>query len=115
VDGADWLRSQLATVACADCGRTYGAGRIRILAQREELFFVDLACRCGREAIAIVTISLDDDRTPSLDLGDLEDEEAFGPPPAAAVDSDDVLDMHLFLRSFDGDFRSLFSASADAR
>ncbi len=59
--------------------------------------------------MAIVTISVDED-VPSLDVGDLDLQRA-GP----ALDSDDVLDMHLFLRRFDGDFRSLFDGASPHR
>jgi hypothetical protein len=114
VDGADWLKAQLSTFDCASCGRTYAAGSIRVLAQREELFFVDLACpSCGSGAVAIVTIEVDEASNARVDVGDLAPDapvpgsvSAHGAPP---VSGDDLLDVHRFLREFDGDFRALFS------
>ena len=109
MDGADWLRTQLGGFACASCGRSYRAGHIRVLAQRDDLFFVDLACRdCGAEAVAIVTIEVDEEDVARVDAGDLPRADDRAPEPAAPVDADDVLDMHDFLAAFDGDFHALF-------
>jgi hypothetical protein len=113
MDGADWLRTQLTSFGCATCGRAYSPGRIRILAQREELFFVDMGCEmCGAQAVAVVTIQLDEADDPYAETGDLEMAGAqrnetldVSLPPVGA---DDLLDMSRFLARFDGDFQSLF-------
>ncbi len=108
MDGADWLRGQLSAFACSACGRTYVADHIRVLAQRDDLFFVDLACQmCGAEAVAIVTVQVDDSQTARIDVGDLAEAPPVvdGPP---SIDADDVIDMHRFLLGFDGDFAALF-------
>lgn len=113
MDGADWLRTQLTSFGCAACGRAYSAGRIRILAQREELFFVDMGCEtCGAQAVAVVTIQLDESEDAYAETGDLEMALAdTGEAPEASIvpiGADDLLDMSRFLARFDGDFRSLF-------
>jgi len=108
MEGADWLRTQLTSFACGSCGRPYRSRGIRILAQRDDLYFVDLSCRdCGAGAIAIVTIEIEGEEV-QLDAPELElvpDTAQVGAPPVAA---DDVLAMHEFLRDFDGDFEKLF-------
>ncbi len=43
MDAESWLTSELASFGCAACGQAYGQGHIRLIAQREELFFVDLS------------------------------------------------------------------------
>jgi hypothetical protein len=116
MDGAEWLRAQLTSFSCTACGRGYTSSNIRVLAQREELFFVDLSCRgCGAQAVAIVTVQIDD-AEPHLDVGDLaaeiEDDGDEGPP---AVGAEDILDMHDFLRGFDGDFHGLFGSGQRGR
>lgn len=113
MDGADWLRTQLTSFGCAACGRAYEPGRIRILAQREELFFVDLGCEtCGAQAVAVVTVQLDDSDVMHVETGDVEPvaAQAVGAAGASgpAVGADDLLDMSRFLARFDGDFISLF-------
>jgi hypothetical protein len=118
VDGADWLRTQLTSFGCASCGQAYETGRIRVLAERDGLFFVDLACtHCDTQAIAIITIQVDEDDDPRADVGELTllatepDTE-----PAPAIDADDVLEMHRFLVDFQGDARELLRrwAGSDA-
>jgi hypothetical protein len=108
MDGADWLRTQLSTFNCSSCGRSYRPSQIRVLAQREELFFVRLSCRgCGTHSVAIVTIQVDDADAAHVDAGELEATiEPVQREPA--VSGDDILEMHEFLRDFDGDFMSLF-------
>ena len=112
MDAEGWLTSELATFACAACGEAYGEGHIHLIAQREELYFVDLSCdHCGSQAVAIVTIEIDGE-TPTLETGDLvradqddSDEPGGGPP----VSVDDVLDAHRLLEGFEGDIHRLFA------
>ena len=104
MDGADWLRTQLTSFGCAACGAPYEPGRIRLLAERDGLYFVDLACtECSSRAVAIVTVELDDDDEPRADAGDLVQLGAVEARPAAPpLAVDDVLDMHRFLERFEG-------------
>jgi hypothetical protein len=103
MDGADWLRTQLTSFGCAACGAPYEPGRIRLLAEREGLYFVDLACMsCASRAVAIVTVELDDEEAPRADPGDLVRLTAARPPAPDPIDVDDVLDMHRFLERFEG-------------
>jgi hypothetical protein len=102
MEGGDRLRSRLASLRCADCGRAYGDGHVRIRAERGAVSFVDLICRdCGGYASAIATLVMDASRT-HIELGEL-DEVSSG-----CVEIDDVLEMERFLAAFDGDFRRLF-------
>ncbi|HET7676352.1 MAG TPA: hypothetical protein VFK38_00705 [Candidatus Limnocylindrales bacterium] len=112
MDGVDWLRTQLAAFRCAACGRAYGAAHIRVLAQRDELFFVDLACpECRSAAVAIVSVELEGEEA-QLEVGELAEAAGFAESPP--VSADDVLEMHAFLRRFDGDFRRLFGPQGPA-
>ena len=109
MEGAEWLRTQLTSFSCSSCGRAYRSSHIRVVAQRDELFFVDLACkRCGAESLAIVTVE-----GAELDVGDLADAAAVLSEQALdddgpAVSGDDLIAMHEFLGRFDGDFQRLF-------
>jgi hypothetical protein len=110
MDGATWIRSQLTSFSCASCGSDYLATGVRILAQREELFFVALDCAdCTTEAVAIVSLEV---ARPTAGGGPGAGEPEAGgvpnPSRESAVDAADVLVMHEFLRDFDGDFRRLF-------
>ena len=86
---------------------------MRLLAEREGLFFVDLDCsRCGSHTVAIVTVEVDDSDV-TIEVSDVvgEDEiEHLGealPVGAAPVTADDVLEMHQFLARFKGSLGEL--------
>ncbi len=112
MDAESWLTSELASFGCAACGQAYGQGHIRLIAQREELFFVDLSCdHCGSQAVAIVTIQVDGE-TATLDGGELVRVDTADPdaaPDGAPVSADDVLDVHALLDDFDGDVHQLIA------
>lgn len=109
MDGADWLRTQLTSFGCAACGQPYESGRIRLLAERDGLFFVDLGCaHCGTQAVAIVTIQVDDDDVPHADPGELF-ERGSAEPAAGVVSTDDVIAIHALLSDFEGDVPSLLA------
>jgi hypothetical protein len=116
MDGPDWLRTQLTSFTCPACGRRYRGSKIRLLAERDGLFFVDLDCaRCGSHTVAIVTVEIDETSASITDISDLmspeELREHLGedlPAGAAPVTADDVLEMHEFLSGFRGDISRLF-------
>lgn len=117
MDGPDWLRIQLGGFTCPACGRRYRSSRIRLLAERDGLFFVDLDCsQCGSHTVAIVTFEQEDAEATIADLPRMGDaHEHLGerlPPAAAPVTADDVLEMHEFLSHFHGDVERLFRAAA---
>ncbi|MEX2547520.1 MAG: hypothetical protein WD830_06975 [Chloroflexota bacterium] len=121
MDGPDWLRTQLTSFICPACGRRYRGSKIRLLAERDGLFFVDLDCaRCGSHTVAIVTVEIDETTASITEISDLSlstDElpEHLGeelPVGAALVTADDVLEMHEFLARFQGDVSHLFRQDA---
>jgi hypothetical protein len=116
MDGPDWLRAQLSSFTCPACGRRYRSTMIRLLAERDGLFFVDLDCsRCGSHTVAIVTVEQDDAEAAIADLrGVAYADDHLGerlPSGAAPVTADDVLEMHEFLARFEGNVDSLFRAA----
>ena len=112
MDAESWLTSELASFGCAACGQAYGQGHIHLIAQREELFFVDLTCdHCGSQAVAIVTIQIDGE-TARLEGGELVRAEEADPdaaPEGPPVSADDVLDVHDLLDDFEGDVHQLIA------
>jgi hypothetical protein len=115
MDAESWLTSELASFGCAACGQAYGQGHIRLIAQREELFFVDLSCEhCGSQAVAIVTIQVDGE-TARLEGGELvrakghEEIDLDAVPDGPPVSADDVLDVHDVLADFKGDVHQLIA------
>jgi hypothetical protein len=102
------LRDLLAATGCTACGGPLEAARIRVLAERDDLAFVELPCaRCGSTVLAMVTRTGSDE--PVTDLpGEsgppfAEARPSAGPP----IDEDDVRAMRELLRGHRGDLRSL--------
>lgn len=118
MDSPDWLRTQLTSFTCPACGRRYRGSKMRVMAEREGLFFVDLDCsRCGSHTVAIVTVEIDESEVTievSDVVGDDEIEHLGEPLPAGAapVTADDVLEMHQFLARFKGDLGDLIGTGA---
>lgn len=112
MDAESWLTSELASFGCAACGQAYGQGHIELIAQREELFFVDLSCgHCGSQAVAIVTIHVDGE-TARLEGGELvraETVDLDATPDGPPISTDDVLDAHDLLEGFEGDVHQLIA------
>lgn len=118
MNGPEWLHSQLTTFTCPACRRSYGAASIRLLAERDGLFFVDLDCAtCKSHSVAIVTVGMDDAESAIAEIPTAYDvaEQIEPRPPAAGeqpVSADDVLEMHQFLDGFRGDVDQMFRAAA---
>src|SRR4051794_12701867 len=119
MDSPDWLRTQLTSFTCPACGRRYRGSRIKLLAERDGLYFVDLDCsRCGSHTVAIVTVELDEAELSIIDASDIElavdlEPEHLGeelPENTEPVSADDVLAVHELLAGFDGDMYTLIGA-----
>ena len=111
MEGQEWLRAQLTAFTCSSCGRSYVRSRIRVLAQRDDLWFVSLKCvNCGTGALGLVTVrDAEDDPTESPAFrGELTPADEARLADGAPLDVDDVIETHRFLARFDGDFRRLF-------
>ena len=92
---------------CTACGAPVPTGRIRILARRDDLAFVELACDgCGSAALGLLTSSGSPDEAPVLDVA------TDGPAPGARtrsvgpgrpIDATDVEALRLDLAAWQGD------------
>jgi phage FluMu protein Com len=114
MDHRDRLRSSLAGVGCTACGSVLAADRIRVLAERDELAFVELRCpACRTATLGIVTGAGEDPDDTGARRLDVAPYGEFGPLDEARLaggrrlGSDDVLAMHAFLAGFTGDLGRL--------
>jgi hypothetical protein len=93
MDPQDRLQTLLDGIACSVCEGSVSGDRIRLLARREDLAFVEIACGgCGSTTLGFVVDGADRAR-----------------PAASPVTADDVLDMHVALEAWQGDLRSLLT------
>lgn len=120
------IRRLFTTQHCSHCQSTYAEENVTVLARRSEVWMVMVRCEaCGRKGIFVVSFpgSTRSERrkaileAEALGEGALTEAALAEEPPAAAhppasgpVTVDDVIDMHLFLKRFDGDFATLFAS-----
>jgi hypothetical protein len=97
MDPRDLLRAFPDGITCTVCDEPVPVARVRLLARREDMTFVQIDCAGCR----------------STTLGFLADSSlapaAAGEPSPATdpITSDDVIEMHRFLAGWQGDVRSL--------
>lgn len=116
MDPRDRLRTRIARSSCTACGARFAPDRIRIVAERDDLVVVRAACPgCGSETLGLVALPLDGSPGglgaelgpgPARfgEFGPTDEARLAGRPP---VGTDDLLEMHTFLATFQGDLREL--------
>ncbi|MBI3750336.1 MAG: hypothetical protein HY263_01605 [Chloroflexi bacterium] len=99
MDPLDHVRAGLDGLACAVCEGPVPADAIQLLAHRDALAFVQVECPACRSTTLAFLLE-----------GEAGDEQ--GQTTEAPVSSDDVLDMHLFLRDWRGGTSALLGGDA---
>ncbi len=109
MDPRDHLRALLDGMACTVCDEPVPVERVRLLARRDDLTFVQIQCdRCGSTALGFLGESPIPDApavAPALEGGGAAAPDAAAHP----ISPDEVLDMHEFLAGWHGDARSLIA------
>lgn len=100
------VRKLMTTMKCSACGQNYESHDIEILGHREELWFMRVHC-AGCKSKVLIAAVVKESKVPVVT--DLTRAEMVRFRKVGAVAGDDVLDMHSFLKDFDGSFSELFS------
>jgi len=101
-----FLKRLFSKVSCGICGQKYDVSNIKILDQEEGLWVLSVYCSsCGTQGLIAAVVHEGKITDVITDLTEAEYERFIG---SEAVGVDDVLEMHNFLKGFDGDFASLF-------
>lgn len=100
-----FIRKLLSNMKCGVCGQHYEPANIKVLEHREDLWFLSVYCP-GCKSQGLVAAVIREGKAPEIvtELTEVEKSKLSTP-----IDSDDVIDMHTFLKDFGGDFSSLFS------
>ena len=119
MDPRDQLRPLLDGVGCTICGTLVPAERIRILAHRDDLAFVELSCPgCGSTTLGMLQTAVDGgvvlDVAPFGELTPADEARRTGSGP---ITTQDVKAARAFLDRWDGDLVGLLRPSdePDAR
>ena len=94
-------------VKCTACGQKYHANDVQILSRHQNIYFIQVSCSACH-ARYLITAALKYGADPEI-VTDLTENELPESNPYSAPEANDVLDMHSYLKHFNGDFASLFS------
>jgi hypothetical protein len=100
------IKKLIASIKCGVCGQYYGEDNIDIIEHRQELWFLRVSCASCHTKCLVAAIIREDKKAQFIT--DLTEEELDKFKDADEVRADDVLNMHAFLKNFDGDFSHLF-------
>ncbi|OGO23904.1 MAG: hypothetical protein A2144_05385 [Chloroflexi bacterium RBG_16_50_9] len=101
------LRKLIASVKCEACGQHYKEGHIDIIEHKGELWFLKVFCPSCHTRCLVAAI-IREERAEIIT--DLTEAELLKFKDTDGIKADDLLEMHRFLKDFDGDFPRLFQA-----
>lgn len=101
------IKRLMSSIKCGVCGQRYEIDNIDVLGQHQDLWFLRVLCSACR-AQCLVAAVIREGRLPEV-ITDLTEAELDKFKNVGILSADEVLDMHNFLKDFDGDFSRLFS------
>ena len=100
------LKKLMATIKCGVCGRGYDTENVDVVGREADLWFLKALCpSCRTECLVAAVVKKE--KAPEV-ASDLTQAEFQIFASATVPTDDDLLDMHNFLKGFNGDFSRLF-------
>ncbi len=104
------VKHLVASIPCAICHRHHEPGNVRIVDRHGEIWVIAVQCdHCGAQGLVFAMIQ--EGEEPKI-VNELTSQERAKFREMPRIDADDVLDVHEFLRDFDGDLVSLLEGQA---
>ena len=104
------IKKLVASVKCNVCGQRYEADNIDVIGHEDDLWFLKISCpACNTQYLMAAIIG--EDRMPEV-ITDLTEAELDRFRNMDILTPNDVMDMHNFLKDFDGDFSQIFDTSS---
>jgi len=100
------VKRLMAAIKCTICGQRYKVDDISILGHQDDLWFLGAFC-AACHARCLVAAVIKEDVVPKV-ITDLSEAELDSFRDVVGLTKDDVLDMHNFLKDFDGNFSRVF-------
>jgi len=106
----EFVKHLIASIPCAICQHYHEPDDVHIVDHRGEFWVVAVKCNhCGTQGLVFAMIQ--EGETPEI-VSELTSQEWARFREMPQIDADDLLDVHEFLRDFDGDFVGLFEDRA---
>ena len=100
------IKKLMTSIKCVSCGQNYETGNIDVLGNNDDLWFLKVLCSsCHTQSLVAAVVK--ESYAPEV-ITDLSETEVETFLNTGVVNTDDVLNMHKFLKDFDGDFSCLF-------
>ena len=101
------IKRLMASMKCSVCGRCYEIDNISVLGYHQDLWFLRASCSaCHTQCLVAAVIG--EEREPEV-ITDLTEVELDRFRDANLLPADEMLDMHNFLKDFNGDFARLLN------
>ena len=101
-----FIKRLVITIQCGVCGEHYEGENVKVLGHRDGLWFLGVFCpACRSQGLVATTIK---ERELPLPLTDLSETEQAKFRNLGPVSADELLDIHGFLKEFEGDVSCLF-------
>ena len=99
------IKRLMTSVKCSSCGQNYAGRNVQVIGHHHDLRFISAYCSsCRTHYLLAATVS----REKAEIVSDLTEAEFARFNKSRAPTADNMLDMHSFLKQFDGDFTQLF-------
>ena len=101
------IKKLMASIKCGVCGQHYEVDNVSVIGHQQDLWFLSAFCSaCHTQCLVAAVVK--EGRVPEV-ITDLSEAELERFRNAGTLTTDEVLDMHSFLKDFDGDFSRLFN------
>ena len=104
------VKHLIASIPCAVCQHCYEPDDVRIVEHHDDIWITAVKCaHCGTRSLVFAMIQ-EGEKTEIVSELTSQEWARFREMPR--IDADDLLDVHEFLRDFDGDFVGLLEGEA---
>ena len=101
------IKQVMASMKCGVCRQHYEPDNISVLGHEEDLWFLRVFCPSCQTQYLVAAV-IEEGKKPEV-ITDLTEAELNKFSNTGGLTADEVLDMHNFLKDFDGDFSRFLS------
>jgi len=103
------VRKLTASVRCNSCGQPYHSENVQVLGHHQQMWFFNVYCPGCKNQFFIAASVTSENTAPLTDLTPADYSRLQRANP---LTSDDVLDMHSYLKGYQGNITGLFNTNA---
>ena len=101
------IKKFMTSIKCSVCHQHYETDNVKVLGHQEDLWFLSVFCPACRTQCLVAAV-VKEGKAPRA-ITDLTEVELDKFKRMDKITADELLDMHSFLKDFDGNFSRLFN------